>query len=804
MGKINNEFWNYVRFLQMTGLPDKSYHRITQEIDPLIGFSGDFWRVLMPESDLNGHIPEHCQVVLINPEWIGDLIDGRYPVNFPVGGFNPIGKLRRQRSEQYCEFDILVNALPDGNIYKQFSITRSNGKGVFGTFKSQKSDLEGFMTDLRTHFESNGFSGAICDVDGNVLKVRAYTNGAFYLSEELCSIGIGKVDTFNGNSPQIEVRKLSSVTNPAKYRFDLLIDNIAIGNILKLGGKSITVDSSTTIQDIKTALLGNKDYYEILQTENILKSSELGTYDVVNDIKPNVEDLYNQTTSGQDWYIIKISGELAEGNVIQVTSEGRTPITKTVTATDTLASLTTLFNPDAGTIAGTFFYKVNQGVAVTVSVFEGKKQVANSNALVFQVTNRVSIDAQIVDRYQCYITDDVMLRNEYFLQGKSYVAKTGDTALSVAVALGQEKRQFIYEVPTLIPFSAYAQKGKKYGTENITDVILLSQPKVKYSSQLICEFVMPTIANEEFTKEYQLGIYNPKEETLVALGNFVNFNQPRMLSLMAEFGEKENAFGFEYYEKGLTQIMRVPMMLKNQKHTKEENRTNNIDGGYLRQETNIMQYNDFVTQSMGKSSIQAMQVLLSHDYIQIGGKSFFCEGEVSEQYYDDFVGNAQLQGKLIRQGKKTNSGRFIDNYNLQGYGTVTVEGFDYSRRVILLNGTTEYLIQEDAKIPNAEYLILIDNYQNKMGCLVYVNDILFLRSIITENARTKIRELIRLDGNIRIVLVDITDPSFIVSTTNELAYLVEPTVNKFIIETEEVMVNGEFVDTEFETLEFNV
>ena len=800
MGKLNNEFWNYVRFLTPDGEQNKSYYQDTQEVSVLSGRGGDYWRVLIPDSDLQGYLPERCEIVIIEPDWIGNKVDGKYPIAFPTtGNINPIGKIRRQRCELYCEFELLLNTLPDGKTHKQFSITRSNGKGVFGTFKSQKTEIVEFMYDLQQHFESNGFASAICNIEGNVLSVRAYTSGRFYLSEEPCTIGIGKVDEFNENSPQIEVRKLETVTNPAKYQFDLVIDNIATGNILKLGGKSITVDSSTTIQDIKTALLGKNEFYEILQTENVLKGSELGSYDVINDIKPNVEDLYNQTSGGKDWYIIKISGELAEGNVIQVTSEGKTPIIKTVTASDTIASLTTLFNPDAGSVLGTFYYKVNQGVAVNVNVFEGRKMVLNTNALVFQVTNRRNINAQIVDRYQCYITDDVMLRNEYFLQDKKYIAKKGDTALSVAIGLGQEKRQFIYEVPTLQAFTAGANKGKKYGIENITDITLLSQPKVRKSNQYVCEFTIPRDFLVEYHKEYQLAIYNNQEECLVALGNFVNFFQRPEESLLCAFGEKENAFGFEYYEKGLTQIMRVPIMLKNQKHSKEENRTNNIDGGYNRQETNITQYQDFVTHSLTKGAIQSFQVLLSHDYIEIENKSFFCEGEISEQFVDEFQGMAQITGKLVRQGKKTNSGRFTDNYNLQGYGTVTVEGGGNSIRVILLNGKTEYIVEESAKLPCNEYLILIDNQQEELGCLVYVNNLLSFKAIITENARSKIRELVRLnyDKSIRLVFVPSNNEILVTNGINEKAYVVEPIVTKYLEETKEESINNYFEHVDF-------
>jgi hypothetical protein len=800
MRNLNNEFWNYVRFLQSDEEFQRNYYEHENEISVINGVWKDFWRVLIPSSDLNGYLPERCEVVLIKPSWVQALSGGKRKITFPtVADAVPIGKIRRQRCEYYCEFELLVNTLPDGKIHKQFSLTRSNGKGVFRTFRSQKTELNEFMIDLSNHFERNGFAGTICEVEGNVLRVKAYTSARFYLSEEACTIGIGKVEYFNENSPQIEIRKLATVTNPAKYRFDLVVDNIATGNILKLGAKSITVDSSTTITDIRTALLSKKEFYEILQTENVLKGSELGSYDVVNDIKPTVEDLYNQTTGGKDWYVIKVSGEIAEGNVIQVISAGRTPITKTVTATDTIASLMTLFNPDSGTIAGTFFYKVNQGIAVTVNVFEGRKSVLNTNALVFSVTNRVAVNAQIVDRYQCYITDDVVLRNEYYLQGKSYTAKKGDTALSVAVGLGQEKRQFIYEVPTLQQFTAYAEKGNKYGAENITDITLLTQPKVRKSNQYVCEFTMPSVYVGPFEEPYQLAIYNNQEEVLVALGNFIDFNQPVKDSLIAEFGEKENAYGFEYFEEGLTQIMRVPLMLKNQKHTKEENKTNNIDGGFRREETNLMQYRDFVSQTMTNGAIKSFQTLLNHEFIGINGKAWFCDGEINEGYPDEFYGQGQIAGKLIRQGKMTNSGRFTDNYNLQGYGTVTVEGFEYSNRVVLMDGKTHYIVGDNSKIPCAEYLIMVDNYQREMGCLVYVNNLLSFKAIIPENARTKIRELVRLnvDGNIRLVFVETDHKTFVTNAINEQAYLVEPIVTKYLPETNEESINDYFDHVDF-------
>jgi hypothetical protein len=788
---INQEFWNVIRFLPPDGYKNRSFYQPEYKIDELHGKQGDFYRVLLPKGDLQGSDIERVSVVLINPDLITVAGDELKFANPPI-----IGKARKQNCEYYSEFELLVNSVPNGTTYKQFAINRSNGKNVFGTFKSQQTTMDGYMKELREHFEKNGFTGALCEVNGNLLTVRAYNNGAFYLSDEKCSIGIGTVSETNDNSPQIEFRKLNTISVGAKYRFDLDIQNITIGNILRLAGRTVTVDSSTTVESAKAYLLNGKEYYEILQTQNVEYSSELGTYQTFNDIKPTVTALYSQTNGGKDWYKVSITGEITEGNILQVSGVGRTPITKTVTETDTLISLNTLFNPDAG------FFQVNQGTGEPViNVYEGKKEVPNSNSLRYGLINKQSIPSRNVDRYQCYITDDVMLRNEFYLMDKTYIAKTGDTALDVALALGQDKRQFVYEVTAGTQFKAYAQKGKKYGAENVADVIIAKQPKVKKPTQCVLEFTIPSATNVESTLgKFQLALYDTLYEKIIALGNYVNFNNLPSDSIMVEFADTEETYGFEYYERGLSQIMRLPIHLKHFKTETEENMTNRINGGFSREETNIMQYREFVTEVIEDNTAFALQALFRHQHIGINGERYQQKGELSEGYYDDFIGKAQLTGKLYRQGKKSNSGSFGMNSNLQGYGMVSVTGDSYGMRILARADGVERLVDDFSRLPCKDYEFIIDNPQQSKVCTIYQDDLEINKVVLMQNSRAKFKSLIRLnvDSSIKFKIEPLIGTYAITATTNQLAYSQEPTVTTYDNEVIETMSFDYFDHDDFD------
>lgn len=780
MRKINNEFWNLVRFVSPDNKHSKSYHEETQEVQHLRAEPGEYWRFLMPKSDLQGLFLGRAKLVLIRPEWISyNEQSQKNEIAFPRNGeargiisyyITEVGKIRRQECEKYCEFKLIVNSFPKGNVIKQFILQRSTGEGVFGTFSSLQSNKFEFMQELKRHFEKNGDMSCLCDIEGNTITVRAYVNDRFFLNDQSCSITIGSVIEENVNNPQLDARYLSTVTIPAQDSYEVLIKNISIGNVLTLGSKSITVKLGDTEISIREYLLGTQSNYLINQGERVNYGFSKGSYLEVNQSKPTVLAVYQSTASGLDTYKIQIIGNIIEGNTIQLSAQGKTPINRTITVTDTVASITKLFSPDAG---GT--YKVLQGNMPIVSVFEGSRTVLNTNSLEFLLKNKTSIPAKVVDRYKCYISDDIKLRNEFRLFNKTYIAKEGDTPLIVAQALGQNSRQFIIEINQGSTLTAFAQKGKLYGDENIMDIKILKQPKVRQSNQYVCEVQFPKtfpepIKDVELNKgEWQLAIYDTIDSSLLALGNFIEFGSRLAETKLVEFAGVGVCYGYEYLERGVSQIMRVPIMLKHKKHETEENMTNLISGGFARKETNVMQYQDFVTKAITQGAIQALQVLLRHENVIIEGKQYQSKGEMSDNFYDEYEGNGQLAGRLYLQGKKSNNGSFLGLGVTLGYGTVTVEGNFTGRRVLFETRTENFIIQESSTLKAGEYDVLIDNPQQEIGCIVYENDVETNRVVISAKARNRIRPLVRLnaDGNVRLVFMAMSDLVKITTFINE-------------------------------------
>lgn len=767
MRKINNEFWSLIRFIAPDNKHDKSYHRETKEVQYLRALAGEFWRFLMPKSDLQGLFIGRCKLVLIRPEWVSyNTITFKNEIAFPLNNLIPlsldkyitqIGTLRKQECEKYCEFQLIVNSFPTGTTVKQFVIQRSTGQGVFGTFSSNQSDKFLFMQSLKAHFESNGDVSCLCEVNGNTLTVRAYINDRFFLNDQACTIEVGNVTAENGNNPQLDARYISTVVIPAKDCYDLTVSTIAVGNILTLGTQSITVVVGDTAAIIKTKFLGTEVCYTINQSERVNYATAKGSYVEVNQSKPTVMAIYQSTSGGFDYYIISITGDILEGNTIQVSASGKTPISRTVIATDTVTTLTALFNPDASK------YKVIQGNVPIVSIFEGSKIVANTNDLIFTLSNKTTIASKTVDRYKCYISDDISLRNTYNLMGVTYMAKQGDTALIVAKALGQTTRQFIYEVPTGTQLIAYAQKGKLYGAENIMDVRILKQPKVRKSNQYVGEVSFPTTFPTRLINcllnrgEWQLAVYDSTDESLVCLGNFIEFDSRIEETKLVEFSGVGEYYGYEYLENGITQRMRLPIMLEHISDDTEENMTNLMEGGFDRKETNITYYQNFVTTSMTPYAVQACKLILRHKYVIIEGVHYQSRGEMPDGYPDNFVGKGQFSGKLYLQGKKSNNHSFLGSSVALGYGTVTIEGEYVGRRILFQTSTQHNTIQESARLKCAEYDVMIDNPQQEIGCIVYENDIEVNRVVIAKNARNRIHPLVRLntDGNVRLMFVSI-------------------------------------------------
>lgn len=750
---INNEFWNFIRFIKPIEGESINFFEPKEQLGQLIAKSGDNWRFLIPKSDLHGKIKADASIGLVKKEWL--IVADDIVCCLPQPDFEPqIGTIRSQNCENYTEIKLLIGETPDGVLHRQFSLNNSSGKSIFGTFSSNKTDRYEYLKDLKKHFEGCFFTNVFVDVNGSLMTIRAYTNNRFRLSDEKCTISIGNVTEKNSNNPSIESRFIENVIIPAKYRFDLDIQNIAVGNILILGSKTKIVQNGDTISSLKDYLLGGIDYYEVLQTDNIIASSSKGTYQIINTEKPKVESLF-QSNIGFDRYKIAVSGNYSVGNAIQVTSAGKTPINYTVKSTDTIASITTALNPNGSNL----YYDVPTGTIINISVFEGVQSVDNTNSLVFNLTNRVSVASRNVDKYQCYIGDDIMERNYFKVYNEEYYAKEGDTPLDVAIGLGYSARQFTVEMPSGVTLQAYATQGYMFGESNISDIRIIQQPKIKVSSQYVCEASFPNLVNgTKPSGEYYLAIWSKLRGEVMALGNSVRFADnicDRETSII-EFFDKGTIYNHEYFEQGLTQVLRVPVMLSQPKRQVEENRVITINGGIERAETNITEYRNFVTRGIENSMMRALQVAMRHTGLLINGERYAAEGEISDEYVDDYINYGQNSGKLLRFGKNSNNvNQLITNELYKGYGRIIINTPKSDLRVLIIddsfgldsNSKKELLVTDSVLVATGEYQVVIDNPTNNIGLKIYQDDILQRNLLILGNSRNRLKGFQRLNSN---------------------------------------------------------
>lgn len=750
---INNEFWNFIRFIKPIEGESINFFEPKEPLGQLIAKSGDNWRFLIPKSDLHGKIKADASIGLVKKEWL--IVADDIVCCLPQPDFEPqIGTIRSQNCENYTEIKLLIGETPDGVLHRQFSIDNSSGKSIFGTFLSNNTDRYEYLKDLKKHFEGCFFTNVFVDINGSLMTIRAYTNNRFRLSDEKCTISIGNVSEKNSNNPSIESRFIENTIIPDKYRFELDIQSIAVGNILTLGSKTKKVQTGDTSSSIKAYLLDNLNHYEVLQTESVIVSSSKGTYQIINTEKPKVDSLF-QSNTGYDRYKIVVSGNYSVGNVIQVVSAGKIPINYTVKSTDTIASITTALNPNGSNL----YYDVPTGTIINISVFEGVQTVDNTNNLVFRLTNRVSIPSRNIDKYQCYIGEDIMERNYFKVNQSEYYAKDGDTPLDVAVALGYSSRQFTVEVEHGTVLQAYATQGYRFGESNISDIRIIQQPKIKISSQYVCEASFPNLVNgTKPSGEYYLAIWSKLRGEVMALGNSVRFadNICDRETSMVEFFDKGVVYNHEYFENGLTQIIRVPIMLSQPKRQVEENRIITINGGIERAETNITEYRNFVTRGFENSMMRALQVAMRHKWLMIDGERYTAEGEISDEYVDEFINYGQNTGKLLRFGKNSNNdNQLIFNELYKGYGRIIINTPKADLRVLIINdrfgldsnSKQELLVTDSVLVATGEYQVVIDNPSNHIGLNIYQDDILQRKILILGNSRNRLKGFQRLNSS---------------------------------------------------------
>jgi len=746
-----NIYEHVICFQKAEGI-DKGYFVPKEKHDSLQAQKGDIWRWLAPKSIAQGNDVRNLQLVLVKPRYVPECGD---PVQLNAIRY-VIGRIRPQESEKYVEFTIWVGNLPDADNWKQFALQRANGEKVIGTFKGQQTNKTDYMKALKAFYESFPYTKVWCDVDGSKMRVRIWEKeGVFMLADEGLFVGLGSTSVSNTNNPQISKIPQGSYTYPNQDSYKVTVGiSVQEGNKFTLDSKVYFALSGDTAASVLAQLITG-DRYNVVSGSAVTVIAENGSRIITNTNTLTVQAVFDSVSGGNDRYHIRISGSPQPGNVIQVSATGKTTKSFEVELGNTNTNIEDYFNTDTGD-----FYTVASGVIPQVSFLSGTQIIANTNSPSLTLSDLTVIPSYIVDRYQIVIGSDVAAGNKFKVTGSDeYTAVDGDTDLIVAEALGYDSVSFSVEVLTGAPLEAYALKGLLYNENNITDVTISDGPKLARSSQYILEAEFPCDVE---SGTYQLGIINTQTEvpTLIALGNHI-WIRDKAEGMMFEVADQGDVFGFEYYENGLTQRVRLPVFINPPAQQSEEDRVVKYMGGYSRTVTKKEFVSDMITLAAHLPMHITIATFLKHKHLRIGEKLYYNPGEYAE--------NHLVQGTDLRQAttKITELSREKNNYNSYrssyyqsgtygGFAKVISEGVFGRLQMWLSSSEIVREIIDEQIVNTASYQLSAETSED-LTLNIYQNGTHVLTALLPKHQRIRLQNWFKFEtGSIWIIKAELS------------------------------------------------
>ncbi|MFC0183362.1 hypothetical protein ACFFJX_12665 [Pseudarcicella hirudinis] len=444
---------------------------------------------------------------------------------------------------------------------------------------------------------------------------------------------------------------------------------------------------------------------------------------------------YISNSSGQDKYLISVQSDFEPGNIITVTADSKAPISYTVVSGDTQANIESNFNTTSG------YYSVNAGVVPVVSVAFGTQEFNNSSAPNVYLTNKIAIAATNVDRYGIYIGDDVSEGNIFTLQDKTYIAQAGDKSSDIASYFGQSSTYFTFDVPTGTQVACYSLPGNKWGSGNIADVRIIQQPTNRKSQHIVAEVNFPDLPS----KQFQLALRNKNFQQIIAVGNFVSPTFDSNGSLMVEYSDTGKVFSYEYYEDGLTQIIRLPLFLNYPTQFVQETKTVLLNGGFERTETSINENQSLSVTGKPSSFHRAMSLALKHSFLNISGERYYHEGDwttnQSVSGIDLFSGNGMLKRYY---SEKNNRKLYLLTGSLSnGFSKILLQSDVFGFRLLVKTDNFVRVLSEELIIPANEYKLEFYTGADDVKLDVYEDGSLLRTLLIRSKSKSLINGFIR-------------------------------------------------------------
>lgn len=717
---------------------DTTFYQAKALHDSLDAQIGDTWRWLAPKSMIQGIDHRHIAIGLVSPIYKPQCGD---PIQTNAIRYN-IGRVRPQESEKYVDICIWVNSLPSAGTWKQFALQRANGQIVIGTFKGQQTTRSAYMEALKAFYESFPHTKVLCDVDGSKMRIRIWEKeGVFRLADEGLIVGLGSTDVSNTNNPTIDRIDLGDFTYPASDSYMVEIGpSVQEGNVFNLDDKTYIAIAGDTPQTVLDNLFPG-DRYVVLEDSAVSISAEGGTRTISNTNKLTAQAVFDSALAGNDRYMIRINGVLQPGNVIQVSATGKTTKSYTVQLGDTTSDIESYFNSETGD-----FYIVDGGVIPQVSFIAGIQTVTNTNNPSIRLASYQNIPTHTVKRWRIIIGPDLRAGNIFHLDEKVYVVESGDTALDIATFFGYDSVSFTIETGVNQTPDAYALKGFLYGGSNIADVTISEGPRLARSSQYVFE--------TEFNCDIQPGTYrlalintNLDPPALISLGNQVVVKTKAKGELF-EVADQGAVYGFEYYENGLSQRIRLPVFVQPPRQQTEEDRIVKFMGGYGRTTTKIESVSKMVTIGGMLPLHATIATFLKHDHLRIGGKLYYNSGEYAESILDASTGLRQATTDITELSReKNNYLRYRSNYYQSGdYGgfcKVLAQGCKGRLQIWLRSPEIVREIEEWQLLNTASYQLMAETFDN-VNLSIYQDGIHQLTAFLPKGQRVRLSEHLRL------------------------------------------------------------
>jgi len=674
---------------------DDTIDRLTNLFEPreprigmLVQKEGEVIKFFTPKSDFGTTRLENLQVGLY-----GEAFDGCTSLGNQILKEN-IGFLRKQQSEFFYDMVIKVNNAPTADTWKQFALYRPNGQQLLGTFSSQQTDLDKYILELKDWLENYPHTLVNVYKDGNLLNIKIKENGNFRIRNEEITVGIGTVSVLNENSPTLVRQFINTYNRPAYNTSDLVIGgDVTEGNVYTLGTTVYTATKNDTAATVKTALLGDNSKVVINVGDSVPINAVVGTIRTVNTNNPTINLLYEDTLSGNDRYVVEVSN-VQKGNIFQIARSGLSPLTKQAGDTDTKATIEAYFNATGG------FLVVPTGTTLTESAVAGVRVDANTNSPTIGISNTVLTPAQMTDKYKMFVGTSVRKGNKFYLNDLVVTATEDDTYLTIAQKLNLIDGLY-FEIVQNGVFDSYAERGSAYDEDNIADVQILSSPIMRRSLHYLFEAKMPTgfrnrplqISVSEYYKD-ELGIFIFVK--LLTVSNYFTIEENPQETVLLRCSDLGEVFGYQYFEQGINQQIRVPIYLKNDGYETTQVESQSVNNASVLGNIQMRRMYNFDIMAHPSWFHRAMQCWMRSRFV------FLDEKKITLQTYE--TGEDRGAKKI----QPANGTLYEDRYLMKNFGKL-------------------FLSEDNYK----EKFSVITNFKSKIICIVLKND-LFCQEILED------------------------------------------------------------------------